>query len=242
MLNKFLKICVLALLPMAAMAEDFQAGFDYEVLDQPIKSNADVVVVNEFFGYTCPHCNAFEPMLHHWSEQQADDVAFVAVPVVFGRSWEPYAKSYYIARQLGILDQAHQAMYDAVHLQQRRISTRTAMQKFFAEQGVSEADFDKAYDSFDLKNKLRQGNRLAARAKITGVPSMLVNGKYVVNATMAGSHEGMLKVVDYLVAKEQAAKAQQKQIKGMVLPALNQDNLLLAKQNVMLGSTEEDIA
>ena len=208
MLNKLLKVCVLALLPVVAVAEDYQAGFDYAVLDQPIKSNADVVVVNEFFGYSCPHCNAFEPKLHHWAEQQADDVAFVAVPVVFGRSWEPYAKSYYIARQLGILVQAHQAMYNAVHLQQRRISTRAAMQKFFAEQGVSEADFDKAYDSFDLKNKLRQGNRLAARAKITGVPTMLVNGKYLVNASMAGSHEGMLKVVDHLVALERAVKAQ----------------------------------
>ena len=208
MLNKLLKVCVLALLPVVAMAEDYQAGFDYAVLDQPIKSNADVVVVNEFFGYSCPHCNAFEPQLHHWAGQQADDVAFVAVPVVFGRSWEPYAKSYYIARQLGILDQAHQAMYNAVHLQQRRISTRAAMQKFFAEQGVSETDFDKAYDSFDLKNKLRQGNRLAARAKITGVPTMLVNGKYVVNASMEGRHEGMLKVVDYLVGLERAAKVQ----------------------------------
>ena len=76
---------------------------------------------------------------------------------------------------------------------------------------------------------------------------MLVNGKYVVNATMAGSHEGMLKVVDYLVAKEQAAKAQQQErqcryIKGMALAALNQDNLLPAKQNVTLGLTEEDIS
>ena len=88
--------------------------------------------------------------------------------------------------------------------QKRRILTKAALQKFFAGQGVSEADFDEAYSSFDLKNKLRQGNRLAARAKITGVPSMLVNGKYMVNTTMAGGQEGMLAVVDYLVAKEKA--------------------------------------
>ncbi|MCP4788723.1 MAG: thiol:disulfide interchange protein DsbA/DsbL [Gammaproteobacteria bacterium] len=208
MLSKFIRICVLALLPVLAVAEDYQAGVNYAVLAQPIKSNTGVIVVNEFFGYSCPHCNAFEPSLHHWAEQQQSDLAFVPVPVVFGRSWEPYAKAYYMARQLGILDQTHSAMYNAVHIQKRRISTRAALQNFFAEQGVNEADFDKAYNSFDLKNKLRQGNRLAARAKITGVPTMLVNGKYVVNSTMAGGNEEMLQVVDFLVAKERAAADQ----------------------------------
>lgn len=67
---------------------------------------------------------------------------------------------------------------------------------------MSKSDFDGAYDSFDLQNKLRQSNRLSARSQITGVPSMLVNGKYMVNATLAGSKEGMLAVVDYLVALE----------------------------------------
>lgn len=206
MFKRITAIVFMSLLSLTAMAKDYQAGFDYEVLASPIKSNSDKVVVNEFFGYSCPHCNSFEPLLHKWSEEQADDVTFVAVPVVFGRSWEPYAKAYYIARQLGILDQTHQAMYNAVHVDGRRIATKAALQKFFANHGVSEADFDKAYDSFNLKNMLRQGNRLAAKAKITGVPMMLVNGKYVVSTTTAGSYQGMLDVVDHLVEKERAAK------------------------------------
>ena len=206
MIKRITSILVLAFMPLMAMAEDYQAGFDYLVLESPIKSNSDQVIVNEFFGYSCPHCNNFEPLLHKWSLEQADDVTFVAVPVVFGRSWEPYAKAYYIARQLGILEQTHQAMYNAVHVDGRRIATKAALQKFFAKHGVSEAEFDKAYDSFNLKNMLRQGNRLAAKAKITGVPMMLVNGKYVVNTTTAGSYQGMLEVVDYLVEQERAAK------------------------------------
>mgnify|MGYP001313858245 CR=1 FL=1 len=196
-------IIALVSLPMFALAADYQAGTHYIVLDQPIKSsNTETVVVNEFFGYTCPHCNDFESQLHHWASKQADSVTFMPIPVVFGRSWEPYAKAYFVALNLGVLDQTHQAMYDAVHIDERRMTNRQALASFFAEHGVSASDFDSAYDSFDLQNKLRQGGRLAAKAQITGVPSMLVNGKYMVNATLAGSKEGMLAVVDYLVELE----------------------------------------
>ena len=103
---------------------------------------------------------------------------------------------------LGVLEQTHQAMYDAIHIDERKMTNRQALAAFFAEHGVSQTDFDSAYDSFDLQNKIRQGNRLAAQSQITGVPSMLVNGKYMVNATLAGSSEGMLAVVDYLVDLE----------------------------------------
>lgn len=203
MIKKFAAIVALTCLPMLALAADYQAGKHYIVLDEPIKSsNTDAVVVNEFFGYTCPHCNDFEPLLHKWAMAQGDDVNFLAIPVIFGRSWEPYAKAYFVALKLGVLDKTHQAMYDAVHIDERRMTNRQALAAFFAEHGVSKADFDGAYDSFDLQNKLRQGSRLAARAKITGVPSMMVNGKYMVNATLAGSKEGMLAVVDYLVELE----------------------------------------
>lgn len=203
MLKKIIAVIALMSLPVVAWSSDYQAGTHYVVLEKPIKaSNTELVVVNEFFGYTCPHCNDFEPQLHQWASKQTDRVSFMPIPVVFGRSWEPYAKAYFVALNLGVLEQTHQAMYDAVHIDERRMTNRQALASFFAEHGVSQTDFDSAYDSFDLQNKLRQANRLAAQAEITGVPSMLVNGKYMVNATLAGSKEGMLAVVDYLVGLE----------------------------------------
>lgn len=203
MMKTILKLAVIWLMPLTAMAAEYEAGTHYKELDRPIKSNSDAVIVNEFFGYSCPHCNSFAPALHNWSNQQGETVRLVEVPVIFGRSWENYAKAYYISLQLGIFEQTHDAMFNAVHVEKRRILSKKALRKFFAEQGVSEEDFDNAYDSFDLQNKLRQGKNLAARAKITSVPSMLVNGKYMVDINMAGSQEGMLAVVDYLVAQEQ---------------------------------------
>ena len=203
MLKKIITLLALVSLPIFAMAAEYQAGTHYIVLDKPIKSSStEKIVVNEFFGYTCPHCNGFEPQLHKWASAQTDDVSFMPIPVIFGRSWEPYAKAYFVGLNLGVLEQTHQAMYDAIHIDERKMTNRQALTAFFAEHGVSKADFDSAYDSFDLQNKIRQGNRLAAQSQITGVPSMLVNGKYMVNATLAGSSEGMLAVVDYLVDLE----------------------------------------
>lgn len=204
MMKTILKLAVIWLMPLTAMAAEYEAGTHYKLLDRPIKSNSEAIIVNEFFGYSCPHCNAFAPALHNWSKQQSDSVRLVEVPVTFGRSWESYAKAYYISLQLGILEQTHDAMFNAVHVEKRRILSKKALRKFFAEQGVSEVDFENAYNSFDLQNKLRQGKNLTLRAKITSVPSMLVNGKYMVDINMAGSQEGMLAIVDYLVAQEQA--------------------------------------
>ena len=203
MLKKIITLLALVSLPVFAMAAEYQAGTHYIVLDKPIKSsNTEKIVVNEFFGYTCPYCNGLEPQLHKWVSAQTDKVSFMPIPVIFGRSWEPYAKAYFVGLNLGVLEQTHQAMYDAIHIDERKMTNRQALAAFFAEHGVSQADFDSAYDSFDLQNKIRQGNRLAAQSQITGVPSMLVNGKYMVNATLAGSSEGMLAVVDYLVDLE----------------------------------------
>ena len=206
-MNKLIKTLVLACVPLmfsatTVLAEDYQEGVHYQVLSSAIDNNSGSIVVNEFFGYTCPHCNAFHPSLEHWADQQNDDVVFTPVPVVFSKAWEPYAKAYYISKIVGVYDKSHDAIYNAVHIDKRRLATREALQKFFASFNVSEDDFNKAYDSFALKNLLRQGKRLAGKARITGVPSMLVNGKYLVTTSMAGSHENVLKVVDYLIDKE----------------------------------------
>jgi thiol:disulfide interchange protein DsbA len=200
---------LLILISWSTNATDYLADEHYQILAQPIDAtNKGKIVVNEFFGYTCPHCNQFDPLLHHWAKTQPEDVIVVHVPVIFNRSWEPYAKAYYISHQLGVFEQAHQAMYDAIHIDQRRIANRQALEQFFTELNVTVSDFATAYDSFDLKNKLRQGRKLALQAKISQVPSILINGQYLITAKMAGSQAKMLEVADFLIMqiKQAAAK------------------------------------
>lgn len=198
---------MMSLVVAAAEGDRFQDGKDYATLPYPVKTvDESKIEVVEMFGYLCPHCNAFEPLVHSWSEKQGDDVEFVRIPVVFGRSWEPLARAYYVAELLDAVDQTHQAVFDAIHLQKKRFTSEEDLAEFYGSLGVDSDQFSKLYNSFAVNTKLNQGESKARGYEITGVPTMVVNGKYRITAAMAGGHKQMLEVVDFLVEKERQAK------------------------------------
>ncbi|SIS39683.1 thiol:disulfide interchange protein DsbA/DsbL [Neptunomonas antarctica] len=193
----------------AADENQFEAGKQFVELPFPVKTvDASKVEVTELFGYPCPHCNSFEPMLAAWEKQQSEEVDFQRVPVVFGRSWEPLARAYYTAELLNGVEQTHQAMFDAIHLHKKRFKNVEDIAAFYAEMGIDKAKFEKTYGSFAVNTKMNQGESKVRGYQVDGVPSLVVNGKYRVTAAMAGGHQQMLDVVSYLVAKEQKLLAE----------------------------------
>jgi protein dithiol oxidoreductase (disulfide-forming) len=202
------KLCVGLMALMMSLtvwaAEPFQDGVQYETLPFAVKTaDPTKVEVTEMFGYLCPHCNSFEPLIAGWHKRQnADEVQFVRIPVVFGRSWEPFARAYYTAELMDVVDQSHQQMFDAIHLNKQRFSKPEEMVEFYGKLGVDREKFGKLMNSFAVNTKLNQGESKARSYEITGVPTMVVNGKYRVTAASAGGHKQMLEVVDYLVEKE----------------------------------------
>lgn len=212
MLKKFGLVIAAMLLPLLSWAQsdvEFKAGVHYETLAFPVKTtDANRIEVVEAFGYPCPHCNSFEPLLEHWNKSKAEDVNFVRIPVVFGRSWEPMARAYYVAEVLKAVEQTHGAMFNAVHVERRRFAGKEQLAEFYGNLGVDPVKFAKLYDSFTVDTKLKQGDSKLRGYGVTGVPSMVVNGKYRVTAQMAGSHEKMLEVVNFLIAQERAATQQ----------------------------------
>ena len=200
---KWLCVMVLSLMASFAVAQDWVADQHYKVIPTPVPTaDASKIEVVEAFGYLCPHCNSFEPLLHAWTEQLAEDVTFENLPVVFGRSWEPMARAYYVAELMGVTEQVHQAIYDAVHLQRKRFNDAEDLAELFADYGVDEAEFIKQYNSFAVGMKLKQGESRLRGYQVNGVPSLIVNGKYLVSSSTAGSNENMLKVVEYLIEQE----------------------------------------
>lgn len=208
-MKKWLLMVLAICFSLTAQAADqvrYEEGVQYQRIAQPVATTTgDRIEVVEMFGYPCPHCFSFEPLLHHWTEHQAEDVELVRIPVVFGRSWEPFARGYYVAQLLGKVEETHQAMFDAIHVKRQRIRSKEALAAFYKDYGIDPDVFIKQYDSFAVDMKLKQGESRARGYGITGVPSMIVNGKYLVTAASAGGHEQMLQVVDYLVEKERAA-------------------------------------
>ncbi len=186
----------------AARAETYTAGKDYaEVTAQPTASG-DKVEVLEFFWYGCPHCNTFEPFLKSWKKTLADNVEFIRVPTVFRPSWKVHARAYYALQAMGKIEEIHPKIFDAMHKQRKRLDSMNKIADFVAEQGVDREQFIKQYQSFGIDGKVRKANTLVKNYGITGVPAIAINGKYKVDGRMAGSYERMIKIMDYLIAKE----------------------------------------
>jgi thiol:disulfide interchange protein DsbA len=186
-------------------SEELAGG--YETLDTPQPTqNPDKVEVIEFFWYGCPHCYDFEPIIESWAKKLPANVDFIRIPAAFSDLWAKHAKAFYVAQALGVIDQVHADFFDAVQNKRQKLETEEQLAAFFTAHGVKEADFREAYNSFLVDTKVRQAAVTPARYGVTGVPVLIVNGKYKVDGKSAGSHEKMIEVTNRLIKKEAAAK------------------------------------
>lgn len=205
LLGLLLGLGVMASTP--ARSDSLAEGIDYVTLaaPQPTADPQKIEVV-ELFWYGCPHCYHFEPELQAWVKKQPDDVQFVRMPAILSPRWEILARAYYTAELLGVLDKIHTPLFKAIHEKNQRFETEDSVARFFVQQGVDEAEFRKTFKSFGVAAKINRARQMTQRYGISGVPSLVINGKYRTSASEAGSHEGMLKVADELVAKEREAR------------------------------------
>jgi len=193
----------------ACAAENYAEGKEYTKLSSPQPtSSGDRIEVVELFWYGCPHCYRLEPFIENWLKTKPDDVEFVLQPAILGPGWELLAKAYYTAELLGVLDKTHRALFDAIHEQNNKMKDESMLRAFFMQHGVSAADFDKTFNSFAVNVKLNNARLMTRRYAITGVPTLIVNGKYSTGPSMVtNGNEGVMGVVDYLVAQERAVAA-----------------------------------
>ena len=143
--------------------------------------------------------------MHTWLEKKPADVEFVRMPAILGPNWELLARAYYTAEILDVLDKVHGSIFDRLHKERKRIRTPEDVRAVFVKQGISANDFDKAFKSFAVVMKTNRSKRVQEMYGITGVPTLIINGKYRTNATMAGGNKQMFEVIDYLVEQERKA-------------------------------------
>lgn len=205
--KKWMLASLLMLTASLSQAAAYEAGKQYKVLENPLPVLADGKIhVEEAFWYGCPHCFHLESILKPWKKDLASDVAFSGVPAMFGRAWVVHAQLYHVADVLGILPTVHEPIFRAIHIEKKRLLDRDDQRDFLVEKaGIAEKDFDKAYESFTVKSRMKQADQRIRAFKISGVPALIVQGKYVVDASSAGGQDKMLDVVDYLIAKERLA-------------------------------------
>ncbi len=188
-------------------AASFEPGVEYAVLDQPVPtSDPDKVVVTEMFWYGCPHCFRLEPYVERWSQTKPEGVVVEKVPSVLNPSWIEHARAFFALQMMGETDKVHNKLFNALHIQRKRLNNVDALAKFVAELGVDEKQFRENYHSFPVDTLIRKSRQKERKYGHNGVPAIIVNGKYRTSASMAGSNARLMEVVDFLVKKELAAK------------------------------------
>ncbi len=210
---------VAAATPAAAAAANLSAptmwqdGVNYTriVPAQPTAVAAGQVEVLEFFWYACPHCYALDPLIEKWKKTKPAYISFSRVPVTWSEGYRSLARLFYTLETMGKLDQLHGEIFNEIHVNTDPLVAANPndagqterMQGAFVEKfGISEADFEKAYHSFAVENELQRADELVQRYRIDGVPTFVVNGKYLADARTAGSPERLISLIGDLAAQE----------------------------------------
>jgi thiol:disulfide interchange protein DsbA len=168
---------------------------------QPTKTGDKTEVV-EVFWYGCPHCYSLEPYLEQWLKTKPEDVEFRRIPGVLGKNWLPHARAYYTAEILGILDTIHNPLFNAIHRENKNIMDEKRLRDFFVQQGVKEDEFNRVYQSQDVTDKVKEAFIAGQGYKLTGVPAIIINGKYRTSAAMTGSNQKLIETINQLVDRE----------------------------------------
>ncbi|MDE2306398.1 MAG: thiol:disulfide interchange protein DsbA/DsbL [Gammaproteobacteria bacterium] len=188
----------------------WQEGVNYTRLvpAQPTFAPPGQVEVLEFFWYACPHCYALDPLVEAWRKTKAPYISFSRIPVMWSPSHRSLARLFYTLQVLGKLDQLHTAIFNEIHVNNDPLTGDTDAQSeqmqlaFVTKHGVSAADFKNAYHSFTVETDLQRADEQMQRYHITGVPTFVINGKYVADVGTAGGEQRLIDLVNDLAAIE----------------------------------------
>ncbi len=176
-------------------------GKEYQVLKAPQPVPAGKIEVTEFFWYGCPHCFDFEPELEAWVKKQGKDVVFKRVPVAFRDDLLPHTKIFYALESLGKLEAMHTKVFNAIHVDRKRMLDPNEIADFMAKNGIDRKAFLDAYNSFSVTTNSQRANKIADAYKIDGVPTVVVQGKYETSPSIAGTKTSAIQAMDYLVTQ-----------------------------------------
>ena len=185
----------------------FVAGQHYQVLDpaQPTRVAPGKVEVAEIFWYGCPHCYRLSPYIQAWKKTRPDAAELVQVPAVLSPRWHAHARLFYATMALGIHEQAHEQVFRQIHAHRNPLADLEQMTEFLGRFGVSEEDARTTLTSFAVEAEVRMADARVRGYRLTGVPAVVINGKYVTRVDAAGGFDALLDLINHLVELEAAA-------------------------------------
>jgi len=191
--------------PVGLALSQKEESFKVLKMSVPVGTPGKIEVL-EFFHYDCPHCHDFDPLIAQWIKRLPNDVAFVRVPVIWGKQLEGFARLHYTLQVMKRLD-LHEKIFEDVRKKKMPLYEPEIVRKWAGANGMDVSGFMGAYDSFGVNTQVQRAKQLGGLYGIDSVPSMAVGGRFLTSASMVGtSHEDVLKVVDSLIERVRKGK------------------------------------
>lgn len=204
-------ISTLALLLTFALpvtGQEYEQGINYFSLKtpQPVHTG-DKIEVLELFWYRCPHCFELEPYLNKWLKSKPDFIEYVRLPAVLNRSWAFDARVFYTFVALGLVDSLHEAYFEAIHTDRKRIVTVEQLADWVADNGQDPQQILDTFNSFGVDSMVAHATDMSRRYETDGVPTIVVDGKYRTKVSLAGGHNELIDLMNYLALRAQSERS-----------------------------------
>lgn len=207
-LNTAIALIAILLLPLSAQAQlKYVPGQHYQIIEKPVATTTPgKIEITEVFWYGCPHCNRFRPAVEEWKKTLGDDVQLVHAPAIWRKNMETHSRIYYTMQALGLYDKMHKEIFDAMHLDNKKLIRDDEIYGLFAKHNIDRETFDKTFKSFGVNSQIKQATARVRAYGITGTPEIIVNGKYRISGRMVSSEQEIFDVANFLVGLERNAK------------------------------------
>ncbi len=207
-LNQTLRASAFVLVATVLMA--CQGEINAQTVDsskyKPVREQMTVttgakVEVAELFWFGCGHCFALEPALKRWKKDIPANAEFKKVPAIFSSRWEFHGQAFYTMQSLGVPEQAYDEFFNTIHVKRARLNNMGQLVSFLKKFDITEEQVTSAFNSFDVNNKMRAAKKITRQSGATGVPAIVVDGKYLTSQQLSGGTPEMFQVVNQLIGK-----------------------------------------
>lgn len=197
-------------LSAAVSAQELVEGQHYQLLETPVETYVEdgQIEVTEVFWFGCPHCYRLQEPVNDWYETLEDDVSVEHMPATMGGDWNTHATAFYAAESLGIREELHADFFNAIHEDGRALTEADEIATFFADYGVSEEEAKQALTAFNVRSEVNKANSRMREMRLMGVPALVIDGRYLVTPSTAGSLDNMPQIASALIEQVRAERTE----------------------------------
>lgn len=197
-MKKLFALVATLMLSLSAHAAQFNQGEHYKVLDLEASKKP---TVTEFFSFYCPHCHSFEPIIQQLKTKLPKDAKFQKNHVSFmgGNMGESMSTAYATMIVLKVEDKMTPVLFNRIHNMRKAPKNDEELRQIFLDEGVDAKKFDAAFNGFAVDSMVRRFDKQFKNSGLSGVPAVIVNNKYLVEAGSITSLDEYFALVNYLL-------------------------------------------